>query len=149
MQEIERSNQIINVRYGDGIMAIVIIEIEYHYYLMECPAFVAENITDYQQQFDVWMSDKSNDHGYWGKHEPQEYFAEKGMPDPYNMGRDPDGKDFLAYGEDAFVDWLNRFVLQDKSEKAKIISTHHIDERNEKGHAIFPNEFSEYPHIFY
>ena len=34
-------------------MAIVINEIEYHYYLMECPDFVADNITDYQRQFDV------------------------------------------------------------------------------------------------
>jgi len=132
-------------------MAIVIIEIEYHYYLMECPGFVADTIADYQQQFDVWMGDKSSDHGYWQRFEAPEYFAERGMPDPYDMGRDPNGKDALWYGEDAFVDWLNRFVLQDKSEKAKIINTHYIEdgERNERGSIIYPKEFSEYPHIYF
>ena len=128
-------------------MSIVIIEIEYHYYLMECSAFVADNIKDYQWQFDAWMSDKSNDHGYWGKHEPQEYFVKRGIPDPYDMGRDPDGKDYLCYNEEAFVDWLSRFVLQDKSEKAKIISTHRIEKRNEKGRPILPDEYAGYPHI--
>jgi len=52
------------------------------------------------------------------------------------MGRDPDGKDVLAYGEGAFVDWLNRFILCDSDEKAKIISSHCIDNRDKKGRAI-------------
>jgi len=134
-------------------MSIVIIEIEYYYYLMECPDFVAGNIFDYQHQFDVWMSDKSNDHGYWRSLEPPEYFTERGFSDPHEGMRDPNtnGNDVLCYGEDAFVDWLNRFVLHDKSEKAKIINTHYIEneERNEKGHAMFPSEYAGYPHIFF
>jgi hypothetical protein len=129
-------------------MALVLIEWEYHYNLLECPAFVAENIAEYQRKFDVWMGDKSNNHGYWVKHEPKEYFAERGFSDPYEGMRDPDGKDGLAYDESAFADWLNRFVLQDTPDKAKIISQIKITERDEKGHAIIP-EADGLPHIWF
>jgi len=130
-------------------MSTIIIELEYNYYLLECPAFVAENIKEYQQQFDAWMSDNSNDHGYWVSFEPESCFTEKSIPDPYDIGRDLNGKDALDYVEDAFVNWLNRFVLQDKTEKAKIIGAYHIEKRDEKGHAIYPDEYISYPHIFF
>ena len=111
-------------------MSLVIIEWEYEYDLLECPSLVAESIKEYQQQFDKWLYDKSNDHGYWVTES-----LHKTNPDE-------------SFGVDAFVDWLNRFVLHDKTEKAKVVGTYPVDERNEKGHAKLSKEY-DYPHIFF
>jgi hypothetical protein len=101
---------------------------------MECPAFIADNIKEYQQKFDEWLYDKANDHGYWVTSDMQK--------------TSPENSYGVSFNGAAFVDWLNRFVLHDNVEKAKLISTHHIEERNEKGHAKYPDGYN-YPHIFF
>jgi len=120
-------------------MSIVLIEIKCRCYVVDCPALVAENIKEYQRKFDAWIRNRNNDHGYLNKKKPHTKIFKE---DYWN-------EETIAYDEDAFVDWLNRCVLHDNSEKAKIICSDRIDERDKSGRAIYPDEYNKYPHIFF
>ena len=104
-------------------MSIVVLEWACDYVLIDCPSYISDKIDAYQQQFDIWLSDRSNNHGYWVSYEySAEYFIERGEIDPYEGGRDPDGKDGLSFGAEAFVNWLNEYILnKNNNEEAKII----------------------------
>lgn len=77
------------------------------YRLITVPDYISDNAHHYQREFDKWLMDKNNNHGYWHKTKDDEgeYMA-------------------LAYDSpDAFTKWLNETVLySNSSEKAKIIS---------------------------
>ena len=71
--------------------------------LLSVPAFVAENARVYQAEFDKWLQ-SSTEHDYWVTA--------------------PDGTKALCFdGAEAFVAWLNQYVLQDSEGKAQRIPT--------------------------
>lgn len=75
------------------------------YYLLSVPNGVAENIEKYKLEFDEWIRDENNDHGYWV--EVDEEFGKFRA---------------LSYdGNDAFTKWLNDTVLRDSEEKAECL----------------------------
>ena len=103
-------------------MSIVILEWQTDYALIDCPSNISNNINEYQQQFDKWLGNKKNEHDYWVAYEPEENFTRLGKTDPYEGIRDPEGKDGVSYGAEAFTNWLNCFVISEQcTEKAKVI----------------------------
>ena len=71
------------------------------YCLISVPQRIADDARCYQMDFDKWLMDKTNDHGYWLI--------------------DPDEEPYLCYDPPAaFVKWLNDHVLC-KNEKAELI----------------------------
>lgn len=79
--------------------------------LIECPSYIAENIATYQRQFDKWISDSGNDHGYWSK--------------------DSEGDTALCFDGDAFLTWLNNVVLIDNDEKAQFLKREFVPSEEE------------------
>lgn len=72
--------------------------------LIMAPAYVAQRAKDYQMRFDKWLSAPENDHGYWIT--------------------GPDGTPALCYdGAEAFVRWLNEFVLDTADCRAYVVPT--------------------------
>ena len=79
--------------------------------LVECPAFIAENLSAYQRQFDQWISDPNNQHGYWTK--------------------DSEGTPALSFDGSAFLEWINQVVLAGKDEKARFLKRDFVPDRAE------------------
>lgn len=69
--------------------------------IIECPDWVVTDLKGYQQSFDVWLFDKKNDHPYWKYKDGEKYGC--------------------CYRANAFVDWLNRFVLCSALEKSSVL----------------------------
>ena len=84
-------------------MALVLLDCGMNgYYLLSVPEHIAKDIHRYRSEFDQWLYDRNNDHGYW-----QEVNDESGH--------------FFAVcydGYEAFPRWLNEYVLKDSDEKA-------------------------------
>ncbi len=78
-------------------MGKVVLQRTYEYDMIECPDHISNKIIDYFYQFQDWLSDKNNKHGYWTK-------------DCFN-------NDALCYGTEEFVDWLNNDVIQPTDKK--------------------------------
>ena len=70
--------------------------------IIDVPSFIVADATDYQDQFFVWLGDKTIDHAYWHYEDGEKYG--------------------LSYGSEAFIEWLNAFPLAETEEKAKIVS---------------------------
>lgn len=74
------------------------------YRLIMAPASVAQRAKDYQMQFDAWLHAPETDHGYW------------------RTG--PDRTPALCYdGAEAFVKWLNEYVLDASGPQAYVVPT--------------------------
>lgn len=74
------------------------------YRLISVPTIVAENAKEYQTRFDKWLNSPCADHNYWIQ--------------------SPDGTRALCYdGAEAFVSWLNEYILINTETKAIIIPT--------------------------
>lgn len=72
---------------------------EYDTDILEVPEFIIENIDLYRKKFEKWLYDKSNKMTY-------------------------DSKDrVFRFRGDAFVYWLNTYVLKDNDTKAKLIAS--------------------------
>lgn len=69
--------------------------------IIDCPEHILDKLPEYQNQFTDWLFDKNNDHPYW--------FYINGE----KMG--------CCYRSEAFVNWLNEFILKDSQYKAKIL----------------------------
>ncbi len=69
--------------------------------IIECPNNIIKDIKKYQLDFFDWLFDENNDHSYW----------------TYEDGK----KEGCCYRSDAFVEYLNTFVLSESDEKAVII----------------------------
>ena len=69
--------------------------------LMECPEEIISELAIYQEHFYRWMFDKNIDHKYW--------CIENGT------------KEAVCYRGDAFVEWMNQFILCNSESKARII----------------------------
>ena len=96
-------------------MKTVIPEWEYHYDLLDCPDFIADDAGGYQAKFDEWLFDKNNDHGYWRRYEFWDNEPQNSAVKP-----DPNGRDGVSYDVTAFIDWLNNYVLQESAEKVTL-----------------------------
>lgn len=66
--------------------------------LVIVPDFVADDLLTYQKHFLKWIYKKSNNHGYWVR----------------------GGGLGLSYTGEAFVKWLNEYIIEDENEKSKI-----------------------------
>ncbi len=65
---------------------------------------IPENVDDVeklQMDFLEWLFDKSNDHEYWRQIQGEKVYCE--------------------YGVDAFVEWLNQYVLKECRRKAEVV----------------------------
>ena len=72
------------------------------YRLIMAPEYVAQHAQDYQMQFDEWLHAPATEHGYWVT--------------------GPDGTPALCYdGAEAFVKWLNEFVLRPEENRASVV----------------------------
>ena len=77
------------------------------YYLLSIPDQIAPDIQHYRQEFDQWLRDPENDHGYWR-----------------DVNEEFDSFRALEYdGFEAFPKWLNETVLKDSPEKAVCLPT--------------------------
>lgn len=75
------------------------------YHLLSVPDCIAENIEKYKEEFDQWLHDPNNDHGYWV--DVNEEFGKFRA---------------LSYdGNEAFTKWLNDTVLNESKEKAECL----------------------------
>lgn len=68
--------------------------------IIDVPQSVIDNRKALQSCFFDWLYDTGNNHKYW---------------------RMLDGTMGVMYRSDAFVEWLNEFVLKDSTEKASIL----------------------------
>ena len=78
----------------------VVLKFEYDADVIDVPDFIGNDINDYQEKFDEWLYDESNDHPFW----------------LYSKGK----KDCVSFRADAFIYWLNGCILVDSREKARI-----------------------------
>lgn len=82
----------------------MLINIIFDYYvdIINVPDNIGLNIKKYQNQCDRWLYNKLNDHEFWEK--------------------DSSGKKLgVGICSEAFVYWLNKFVLKNSKEKANIV----------------------------
>lgn len=78
--------------------------------LVIVPDFVADDLLTYQKKFDRWIYKKSNNHGYWTRRF---------------------GKLVLAFDGEAFIKWLNEYIIEDENEKAKIIKEDYVPSKED------------------
>ncbi len=90
-------------------MKKVILDFHFFQELANVPDYVEENIKFYQEKFLEWLTDPSNKHQYWFYPDPVE-----------NDFADDDNEPSLSYAGEAFVYWLNEFILTDSVEKASL-----------------------------
>ena len=70
--------------------------------LILTPARIAQRAKEYQLQFDQWLTAPASEHSYWVA--------------------SPDGTPALCYdGAEAFVRWLNEFVLTPDETPASVV----------------------------
>ena len=81
------------------------VELDLHADIIDIPDPVALKIKKHRNRFLDWMYDRNNNHGYWVK------------------GSNGKGSWFwgVQYDTEAFVQWLNKYVIKDACEKAVVI----------------------------
>lgn len=87
---------------GDDIKLLVNLVFDYYTDIIDVPNYIAYNIKDYQDKCDEWLFDESIDHQFWERDE---------------FGK----KDVVGICSEAFVYWLNEFILKNNDEKAVIV----------------------------
>jgi len=87
--------------------------------LIECPQYIVDDLDRYVRKFDKWLYNPKNDHGMW-------------MDDGFG-GRG------VNFNGDAFVNWLNQYVLTEDDEKAYFVDRNYQSNENDKN----------YPHIYF
>lgn len=78
--------------------------------VIECPNDIIKEIEKYRVLFIDWLYNTENNHGYWH----------------YSEGR----KLGCCYRSEAFVEWLNTFILGCSDEKAMVIEQYIRVEKN-------------------
>ena len=95
-------------------MKPVILDWGWWYDVIQCPDYIANDIRQYQMQFDKWLFDENSEHGYWVSY-----------PDPAIESTD---KVALSWDVEAFINWLNRFVVNENmNEKVSLIEFQSAD----------------------
>ena len=85
-------------------MKIIVLKFEYEEQYIEVPEAVYNNISKIRKEFDKWLYDKNNDHGYW--------VIINGV------------KKGVSYDASAFIDYIN--VHYSNSGKVKTIKKEEI-----------------------
>ena len=81
-------------------MAKMVLKFTFDADVIEVPDFIVKKRKFYQSKFDEWLFDENNDHTFW----------------LYKKGK----KVCVSYRAEAFVMWLNTYILADSEEKADI-----------------------------
>jgi hypothetical protein len=71
--------------------------------IIDCPVDILNNLTEYRNKFIDWLYDKQNHHSYWVYKNGEQYGC--------------------CYRSEAFVEWLNYFVLPNSIIKAKVLES--------------------------
>ncbi len=100
-------------------MGKVLLNWTYEFDMIECPDYISNNIIEYVKKFDMWISDKSNHHEYWTK-------------DCFN-------NDALCFGSEAFVNWLNKYVIQKQDKNVIFVKRNFQADDEEK----------KLPHVYF
>ena len=79
--------------------------------IIDLPEEIVDKIDTIQPQFFKWLFDKKNNHDYW--------ICEDGV------------KMYCSYGSEAFIDWLNNYILDRSAKKATIIERCSINIKSE------------------
>ncbi len=78
----------------------IALEFTYHTDIISVPNEIGIKIKKYQREFDKWLYNKDNNHGYWI------------IKDGKKLG--------VSFDTETFVNYLNKFCLNNNNEKAKI-----------------------------
>lgn len=87
---------------------LLLIEFDFDADIIDVPETIIDNREIYRKQFLRWLHNSGTKHRYWvrgKKHAEKEFVG-------------------LCYRADAFVEWLNKKVLDKNIEKATIIQSH-------------------------
>jgi hypothetical protein len=79
----------------------VVVEFDCDADIIDCPDNIIDNLIDYSDLFLKWLFDKNNNHSYWMYEDGNKYGG--------------------SYRSEAFVEWLNIFILGDLEDKAKVL----------------------------
>lgn len=91
--------------------------------IIECPDWIVKDLGLYQTRFREWLSDENNDHSYWC----------------YKNGK----KVGSSFRSDAFVEWLNKFVLYNQSEKSKVLEECVSSETGNVCRVVYPTYIND------
>ncbi len=95
----------------------IAVEFAFETHIISVPDEIGGEIKKYQNKFDKWLYDKSNDHGYW----------------VIINGR----KTAVSFDIQAFVDYLNTAYLHSCEDRAMVIETF------ENGSENIPSEMTK------
>ncbi len=87
-------------------MKVIALRFEYEEYYIEVPEDIYNNIKKIRKEFDKWLYDKNNDHGYWVKVNG----VKKGV----------------SYDESAFIDFINERYIKKGDARVRIIEKDEI-----------------------
>ena len=87
-------------------MKIIALKFEYEEYYINVPENVYNNISTIRKEFDKWLYDKNNDHGYW--------VIINGV------------KKGVSYDESAFIDFINDRYLRKGDARVRMIGKDEI-----------------------
>lgn len=76
--------------------------------IVDMPNEIVNNLDEVVNEFFAWMFDKSNNHEYW--------VIEGGE------------KKYCSYSTEAFIDWLNQYIIKEERAAIITISARQIDE---------------------
>lgn len=76
--------------------------------IVNMPSEIVDNLDEVVNKFFAWMFDKSNNHKYW---------VIEGSE-----------KKYCSYSTEAFIEWLNQFIIKGKKATIIAISTEQIDD---------------------
>ncbi|ACL21998.1 hypothetical protein Dhaf_3985 [Desulfitobacterium hafniense DCB-2] len=71
--------------------------------IIDCPVDISDSLIEYRNKFIDWLYDKQNNHSYWIYKNGEKYGC--------------------SYRSEAFVEWLNKFVLSNSLVKAKVLES--------------------------
>lgn len=82
-------------------MKYILLQWTYYADIIIVPDYIEEKLSYYQVMFDTWISDKSSNHNYWNKIKLE---GEEAL-------------DCLCFDTDAFITWLNEFIILDEKKQ--------------------------------
>ena len=82
-------------------MKQILLQWMYHADIFNVTDDIADNLSFYQLEFDKWIGNKNNNHGYWVRVNPD----------------DEGFVDALCFDTEAFISYLNKFVIRDNDQK--------------------------------
>lgn len=93
--------EFISDKIKEKVMKKIVVEMTYDADIIEVPDEVEKKLKQIQNKFDEWIHDKETDHKYWHYKDGKKYCPE--------------------FRGDAFVEYLNKVILINSEEKAKVV----------------------------